>query len=856
MSRQIVFVHGIMGSVLKEKQKKVWPILLTESFSSSRYDILTNLNNPDITAAEIEKLSYKKLSKFLSQNSDNYTEFVYDWRKNNLDHLEDFYSLLDDNADEIIIIAHSMGGILSKLMLNKFKDKNQVSKVSKIITIGTPWRGSIDSVKTLMFGKQIPDFIPFALLKKEAKKISKFFPSIYQLLPSDEYFQNAKDSEGNACCCFNIGGEEINDFADFYLKCIKDDFEKYKHEYIKVFDDYYELLHKDIPKWIEHHEIIGVGKNTISAMKIDNINDASAERYDGDGTVPLFSAYSKKAKQAYFVNKADHVGLTKKECVHQLIDDIINCKAVSETNEIFMSLVSPYYKKFSGKVIKIACPVEVAVLNDDGEAIYGSLDSIDEDIFQFARKNENIVYEELGSTKYVIIDEDEESYDLDELQEVDLIRIQATDTGPTSVGVDLYKNGVVKKKKSFKTFEISVEKEAVLKLDDKIESNNLEIRLNNGEIEDVKSFIIDANTELQLPQTKLKIVNNKDIILEKEALDNVHVLEDDLILALESLVRGSQDIDQTFVKNGNKLYIFNTDKNLIIPLNEGINEIRYFSKDVGGNFENETKLIVYKIPSKIYELNLEFLPHKYILGLKYNFNFENLLSNYGKLEDHKLQWEINFKEDSLDDWIFYTEKERVIEVKYKNLFNEQINDKFVVDESTIANIIEGKVEEEEFKEFLDKLNCKDAKVKMHIENSFRQRKIITDNLRNAQMLSFEEKNLNVVIKKSTKYELCWNNLTEEVDLDSVKKLKLQFSILDKDNKEVKGLNLKYLYTYKINNEMNYSDEYEVEFNEKYLLNIELENISNYSDILDCFEINVYEQETGSSIRIQKILIRK
>lgn len=858
--KQIIFVHGIMGSVLNENSKKVWPVPIIENMSARRYDILMDLNNENIKPYKLEQISYKKITKFIAEFNEEYIEYIYDWRKNNLEHLDDLFEKLNPNVEEIYIIAHSMGGIIAKLMLNKFKTHPLIEKVKSLITIGTPWYGSIDSVKTLTFGKQIPDFMPIALCKNSSKRIAKHFPSIYQLIPSADYYERARDSLGNPCSCFNLSGNEISDFDSFYEELLKKYFEENNHTYLEVFDSYYDMLNKNLPESVIHHEIVGVGKKTISSMKINSLDEAIAERYDGDGTVPLFSAYSNKADSTYFVNKASHVGLVKNDHVLQLVSKIIEGNEFVENEFIFKSLESPYYKKFTGKVIKVACPVEIAVLNEDGEAIYGSLDSIDDEIFNFANNDEKIVYEELGTTKYIIIDEDEEK----ELPGVlsfgneSKIRIQATDTGPTSVGIESFVDGELLNKKAFKTFEINTNKEAILTVGEDFESSKLEVKIDSEDIEIINSTNIVFEEILILPETELELSNQKQRVLDNGIDSPIIVLEDNTNIKIRSVIRGSYEIDKTFIKINDKIEFFQDSNDTIyLDLKEGMNEILYFSKDIADNFENEKVIYIYKLPLHLYKLSLQFLPHKYTVDLNYHGGYELLLEKYGQLDDKKITWTISEPEHTLNDWIFYQGLERVIKIKYTDLFNEIIENQFTVDESTIANIIEGRVEKDEFLNFLPKLNASGSRVKMHIDNSYRYRKINNDNLRIAKMFEFEGRNIHVVIKKSTSYELCWNNLREEVTLDdNNNQMNLKFTILDKDNKKVNNLDLKYFYTYEVSGEMKYTDESDVlNFND-YECHIDLKELVPFKDELEYFEVNVLEKETGNNIRIQKIFIRK
>lgn len=310
-----------MGSVLEKNGDKIWPI--RDAPHNHYINNLIPLSNALQPVRSF--MTYLPLLKILKRSYGNVIDFTYDWRQNNLEHTSILKNEIESmDVDEIHIIAHSMGGIIAKLCLIEYKDEPAIAKVKKFITLGTPWKGSMDSVKTLFYGSRIPTKVFKYIDKDESRKLSLHFPSVYQLLPTSNYLEVLRRSH---IVPYRFKNKDYSEFTNFFDENLKLDFEM-NHEYDNVFQKYFEYLNEEISEDIELHEIIGTGKPTIK-----NINENSrAEVYvkydEGDGTVPILSAFSELRNRtnykSYFVNKASHNFLPAYPSVIKLIKRIID----------------------------------------------------------------------------------------------------------------------------------------------------------------------------------------------------------------------------------------------------------------------------------------------------------------------------------------------------------------------------------------------------------------------------------------------------------------------------------------------------------------------------------------------------
>jgi len=859
---QIIVIPGIMGSTLNNRFMQIWP---WSDYIVDQYKSLKNIRNKHIYAKKIESYTYKELIKQLKTVSGNVTKFPYDWRQNNIEHLDELKEKIDPNADEIIIVAHSMGGIVGKLFLNHFRDSEFVAKITKIITLGTPWNGAMDAYKTLKYGKAIPEkkLKGFFLNEETSKEITSYFPSIYQLLPSNNYCGLSKQIETQTLVSYCIDGEEYTDHDKFFDDHLKSKFIECKLDYTKVIDEFRDLLKEDIPQHVQHIEIIGVNEGTIAGISVNSLDEAEGDFRSGDGTVPLFSALTNQ-ENSFFANKVDHTDLPKDSEVLNLVKDIINkdyevfIEEFVESEKIFRDINSPFNSGYNGKIIKIACPVEVSLMNKDGNIVYGAIDTIDEDgLEEISKEDYNI--KTIGSTTYILFDEKEIT-----TENFDKIVIQAYDYGPTTVTVDEYVKGINVKRNAFKTFIINPEIQAELNLSRDLENNKLFIESLNNETSQIDSSIhvFENQNEIDLPETTAQIIGSDTLIINEEEF----VLKGPAYFNLTELKKGTYEIDNTFIKVKEEIYTLDGANELLLSLDDGINFIEYFTKDIFGNIEKSKKIKALVIPSNSIEVEMEFLSHQYEINIGYSETYNEVVELYN-LETGIIHIQFDNNQDVYGNVIYYRVPHRKLNISFINIFNKEEKYEFTIAEDAIASIFEGIASPETIDQFTDFLRMNKPKLRfIRPDSSIVYSANTEENITKCTSIKIEDALMKIRILKDKKYNVSFQNLAEDILLKKVKSYSLEFKLIDNDwNKETTSKELQFFIKVIGLKDTIIFDNKDVRLDlskNVYVADIDLVEINKkisqdywLTNTEPAIEVNIIEKTSMNSLRSQNISIR-
>lgn len=317
--KAILVVPGIMGSNLVDKNnvsEKLWmneglgkakglwkvaagKISCDSDGNSKNANIIPLSGESEYGALDI----YKNLIVELKENFGDVADvrFVpYDWRME----LEAGAAQIEkavQEYDEVVIVAHSMGGLVTE----KYLATRGTDKIIKVITAGTPYWGAPMACNTLYTGNvdAFPDFVAY-VVEDIMLSILVNFNGLYELLPN-EYYTNAGAW---------LKREEIvtKNFFDFLIGGRREvktyDWDKTKNFYKTWFngklaqtaiDDHAQINMSSTVSAIDsvnHTFIVGYDVNTSVGSNLFRGNGTSGviaySDYSlmGDGTVPFRSA--------------------------------------------------------------------------------------------------------------------------------------------------------------------------------------------------------------------------------------------------------------------------------------------------------------------------------------------------------------------------------------------------------------------------------------------------------------------------------------------------------------------------------------------------------------------------------------
>jgi pimeloyl-ACP methyl ester carboxylesterase len=209
----VVCLPGITGSVLRKDGRDVWNvsggalISALTTLGRSITDLKLEQDPPDvddlgdgITAPEVIRDvhlipgfwkidGYTKMLRYIEETFDvthgrNLFEFPYDWRRDNRvaarrlqrkgrEWLEAWRESSGADDAKLVLVGHSMGGLISRYFLECLDGWRETRA---LVTFGTPYRGSLNALETLVNGKRIKLF--------DLTEVARSFTAIHQLLPT------------------------------------------------------------------------------------------------------------------------------------------------------------------------------------------------------------------------------------------------------------------------------------------------------------------------------------------------------------------------------------------------------------------------------------------------------------------------------------------------------------------------------------------------------------------------------------------------------------------------------------------------------------------------------------------------
>ena len=369
--KAIIIVPGVMGTELKlataqnglSAGTQVWPpIQGNEDFSNiavlnktldklssiacdtsgnSVYDLRVK-NDDNYGAFDQYKSLYNELKANYSATHD-VIFFGYDWRKPN----SVSGNLLRQKVNQydcVIIVAHSMGGLVTSHML---KNASIRQKIEKVITLGTPYLGSLEMLPVMSHGhfgyintalENLPRFIAWiakeTVLQPMLQAMAVNIPSLYELLPTEKFF--SLDNRWYYSIKYLVAGtQNCETFASTrtWIQIAKDEnaigsFNLNLYDNAIAAHSSLWSSNSHITSNVNTYYLVGDDHDT---MRTYTFKDGFTDSYSttsvesGDGTVLSYSASLNDLypNKTYFTN-ADHNELIYKSNVLSFIKRIIN----------------------------------------------------------------------------------------------------------------------------------------------------------------------------------------------------------------------------------------------------------------------------------------------------------------------------------------------------------------------------------------------------------------------------------------------------------------------------------------------------------------------------------------------------
>ncbi len=208
--------------------------------------------------------------------------FAYDWRKSNEVSAQALSDILSqqDSFEEIVLIGHSMGGLVLRYVLESgaFDGQPWFSKIKQLITLGTPHLGAAAALEQIT-GKTSN----LGLSADSVKRLvsDPRYPSAYQLVAQS----------GSAMTLRSANREQLPVAIDPFDNSIvqRFDLEPRNIESARRFWSSINLANK--PSTVRYFSFVGSAHKTINRFEWTGSDLVEREANDaGDGTVPIASS--------------------------------------------------------------------------------------------------------------------------------------------------------------------------------------------------------------------------------------------------------------------------------------------------------------------------------------------------------------------------------------------------------------------------------------------------------------------------------------------------------------------------------------------------------------------------------------
>ncbi|SDE53644.1 Lecithin:cholesterol acyltransferase [Salipiger thiooxidans] len=307
MKTTVVFLPGIMGSELVLPDGEVvWPPKVTETVFG--YKRIEKLQSPNLRVTRvIGNVScvdfYNRIQALFKELEVRASggmvlvEHPYDWRLDLFDLAEGLAAKLDTlESDDFVIVAHSMGGLVTRLMLETptYRARPWFGKVRAFYALATPHNGA-----PLALARVLGLDSALGISGKDFKMLAENtnYPSGYQLLPAP----------GEDACWNTTNGADLAPY-DFYDNAIATKLGMSPALVARAKAVHDAFADGEAPEHVRYFYFSGAGHKTVTRVNVDGAQARVVTTPDaGDGTVPMWSSLPRRVQKQVVVN--DHAGV-------------------------------------------------------------------------------------------------------------------------------------------------------------------------------------------------------------------------------------------------------------------------------------------------------------------------------------------------------------------------------------------------------------------------------------------------------------------------------------------------------------------------------------------------------------------
>ncbi len=192
MKKPIIIIPGIQGTKLQNINDKNFHVLWSgiKKIFTNIHDLKLQKDGVSdlgvehvVERADVEDVAYSEIINYLRSKGYRVFIFGYDWRKSNAvsaEKLEEFVKYLTNklNTSAFNFITHSMGGLVLSAYIKRLTPEKRLRIIHKAIFTVPPFLGSVEASFNLTIGKS-----RLFNTSDDFRKVSRTFPSIYELLP-------------------------------------------------------------------------------------------------------------------------------------------------------------------------------------------------------------------------------------------------------------------------------------------------------------------------------------------------------------------------------------------------------------------------------------------------------------------------------------------------------------------------------------------------------------------------------------------------------------------------------------------------------------------------------------------------